>query len=91
MKNEEIANVKIYNPYLDTTTEISYSIIKNTNYGIQISKITNNNILDKDKIDFKDLSDDKNILINIIDSLINSSNDISQLQYILEDSFKITN
>lgn len=90
MNIEEIANVKLYNPYSNTTTEISYSIIKNTNYGIQITKRVNNSLLKKNKINFKDISSDKNVLIKIIDNLINSSNDINQLQYVLEDSFSHT-
>lgn len=84
---EQIASVKLYNPYTNTTTEISYSIIKNTNYGIQITKRINNSILRKNRINFKDISSDKNILIKIIDNLITSSNDINQLQYVLEDTF----
>ena len=87
---DEIANIKLYNPYTNTTTEITYSIIKNTNYGIQITKRVNNNLLRKNKLNFKDISDDKNMLIKIIDNLINTSNDVNQLQYVLEDTFSQT-
>ena len=46
------------------------------------------NIGDKTEIIFQDISNNENLVENIIDTFIASNNDLEQIKYIIEDSVK---
>ena len=69
--------------------EIYYEImIKNTEEGIENTK---NKISKNTEIDIKDISESKEKIKRLIDLLVNNQNDISQMQYIIDDFIKSNN
>lgn len=64
---------------------VNYFITKNEgNYGIKIEKEINGKL--KDEAEVNDISNNENVVINIIDELISNNNDLEQMKYVIEDN-----
>ena len=68
--------------------QTEYYIIKEKRYGVKIVQKDLINIGDKTEIIFQDISNNENLVENIIDTFIASNNDLEQIKYIIEDSVK---
>ena len=68
--------------------QTEYYIIKENRYGVKIVQKDLINIGDKTEIIFQDISNNENLVENIIDTFIASNNDLEQMKYIIEDSVK---
>lgn len=68
--------------------QTEYYIIKEKRYGVKIVQKNLINIGDKTEIIFQDISNNENLVENIIDTFIASNNDLEQIKYIIEDSIK---
>ena len=68
--------------------QTEYYIIKEKRYGVKIVQKDLINIGDKTEIIFQDISNNENLVENIIDKFIASNNDLEQMKYIIEDSVK---
>lgn len=68
--------------------QTEYYIIKEKRYGVKIVQKDLINIGDKTEIIFQDISNNENLVENIIDTFIASNNDLEQMKYIIEDSVK---
>lgn len=68
--------------------QTEYYIIKEKCYGVKIVQKDLINIGDKTEIIFQDISNNENLVENIIDTFIASNNDLEQMKYIIEDSIK---
>ncbi len=68
--------------------QTEYYIIKEKRYGVKIVQKDLINIGDKTEIIFQDISNNENLVENIIDTFIASNNDLEQMKYIIEDSIK---
>ena len=68
--------------------QTEYYIIKEKRYGVKIVQKDLINIGDKTEIIFQDISNNENLVENIIDTFIASTNDLEQMKYIIEDSVK---
>ena len=66
--------------------QTEYYIIKEKRYGVKIVQKDLINIGDKTEIIFQDISNNENLVENIIDTFIASNNDLEQMKYIIEDS-----
>ena len=64
---------------------VNYFITKNEeNYGIKIEKEINGKL--KDEAEVNDISNNENVVRNIIDELISNNNDLEQMKYVIEDN-----
>lgn len=64
---------------------VNYFITKNDeNYGIKIEKEINGKL--KDEAEVNDISNNENVVRNIIDELISNNNDLEQMKYVIEDN-----
>ena len=68
--------------------QTEYYIIKEKRYGVKIVQKDLINIGNKTEIIFQDISNNENLVENIIDTFIASNNDLEQMKYIIEDSIK---
>lgn len=68
---------------------INYSILKNDKYGVKITKSLNNEILENNQIVMNDIFETEDDVKALFDSLINQGNDLSQLEYVVEDYKKM--
>lgn len=68
--------------------QTEYYIIKEKRYGVKIVQKDLINIGDKTEIIFQYISNNENLVENIIDTFIASNNDLEQMKYIIEDSVK---
>lgn len=68
--------------------QTEYYIIKEKRYGVKIVQKDLINIGDKTEIIFQDISNNENLVENIIDTFIASNSDLEQMKYIIEDSIK---
>ena len=68
--------------------QTEYYIIKEKRYGVKIVQKDLINIGDKTEIIFQDISNNENLVENIIDTFIASNNYLEQMKYIIEDSVK---
>ena len=68
--------------------QTEYYIIKEKRYGVKIVQKDLINIGDKTEIIFQDISNNENLVENIIDTFIARNNDLEQMKYIIEDSVK---
>lgn len=67
---------------------LNYFIIKeNDNYGIRIEKECNGIL--KEETEINDISNNENIVRNIIAEIISNNNDLEQLKYVIEDNVVI--
>ena len=64
--------------------QTEYYIIKEKRYGVKIVQKDLINIGDKTEIIFQDISNNENLVENIIDTFIASNNDLEQMKYIEE-------
>lgn len=71
--------------------KIMYFITKNEKFGLKIVEETKNKISKNTEIDIKDISESKEKIKRLIDLLVNNQNDISQMQYIIDDFIKSNN
>ena len=71
--------------------KIIYFITKNEKSGLKIVGETKNKISKNTEIDIKDISESKEKIKRLIDLLVNNQNDISQMQYIIDDFIKSNN
>lgn len=64
---------------------VNYFIIKNNDdYGIKIEKEINDNL--KEETEINNVSNNENIVRNIIDEIISNNNDLEQMKYVIEDN-----
>lgn len=70
----------------DENQIINYYIIKgeNDSYGISIEKEIDGAL--KEKTEVKNISNNENVVRNIIDEIISNNNDLEQLKYVIEDN-----
>lgn len=68
--------------------QTEYYIIKEENYGVKIIQKDLENIGKENEIVFHDISNNENVVENIIDMFIANNNDFEQMKYIIEDSVK---
>ena len=64
--------------------QTEYYIIKEKRYGVKIVQKDLINIGDKTEIIFQDISNNENLVENIIDTFIASNNDLEKMKYIIE-------
>ena len=91
-KKEEIDyEIMIKNTEEWIENKIIYFITKNEKFGLKIVEETKNKISKNTEIDIKEISESKEKIKRLIDLLVNNQNDISQMQYIIDDFIKSNN
>ncbi len=72
----------------DENQTLNYFIIKDDdNYGIKIEKECNGIL--KEETEINDVSNNENVVRNIIAEIISNNNDLEQLKYVIEDNVTI--
>lgn len=82
--------VEICKALKDEREEINYYILSNESYGLSICRIKNDNNLKKDEINIEDAFKSEEDVKEVIDMIVNQGNDLSQIEYIVEDYKKNT-
>lgn len=77
--------VEIRKTLQDEREEINYYILENELYGIKITRVYNNTTFEKEEIVMEDIFKDENDAKNVIDLIVNQGNDLSQIEYVVED------
>ena len=77
--------VEIRKTLQDEREEINYYILENELYGIKITRVYNNTTFEKEEIVMEDIFKDENDAKSVIDLIVNQGNDLSQIEYVVED------
>ncbi|MBR3325559.1 MAG: hypothetical protein IKG14_05930 [Clostridia bacterium] len=76
--------IEITKALQDEKETIYYSILKNDKYGIKVTKALKNNI-NNEEIIMRDILNNEEDAKKLIESLVESGTDFSQIQYVVED------
>lgn len=83
--------INIKNKEEESENKIIYYIIKEEKYGLKIVQETKNKILQNNKLEIKNIANNKEKIIKLINALVSNQYDITQMQYIIEDFIKGNN
>ncbi len=77
--------VEIRKTLQDEREEINYYILENELYGLKITRVYNNTAFEKEEIVMENIFKDENDAKSVIDLIVNQGNDLSQIEYVVED------
>lgn len=83
--------INIKNTEEESENKIIYYITKEEQYGLKIVHETKNKILQNNKLEIKNIADNKEKIKKLINILVSNQNDITQMQYIIDDFIKENN
>lgn len=83
--------INIKNTEEESENKIIYYIIKEEKYGLKIVHEIKNKILQNNKLEIKNIAENKEKIKKLINTLVSNQNDITQMQYIIDDFIKENN
>lgn len=83
--------INIKNTEEESENKIIYYIIKEEKYGLKIVHEIKNKILQNNKLEIKNIAENKEKIKKLINILVSNQNDITQMQYIIDDFIKENN
>ena len=82
--------VEICKALQDQREEINYYILRDKSYGLCICREHKDNTFKKEEITMENIFSDIEDVKKVIDLLVSQGNDLSQMQYVIEDYKKST-